>query len=298
MRISFSSLSTTTTTTFYSEYAEAIERNLKQIGLTVDLLFPNSEVPIGKVLHNISSRGCLYAIIVTPENLDRRSMSVNILYGQTEEHRNMPAEDALDFIEKDYITLRRGRDNCDKNVPFHALKTQTVPSQGFKHPDSVQYLITLLYENRSLTVLQYDCLIKYMQEQREIQYKIELGGPTADFTPPVGGFGQQQSSNFGGNSSFGGQNRMPEPERPPPRNLEAEKEAELQQKLLSILNKPPITGIPNDVRPTDNLFDTTDRDAFAAAPSNSRDNAPSQLLNDPKVQKALDSLFQSNQFNF
>lgn len=258
------------------------------MGLSVDLLFPNSDVPIGKVLHSISSRGCLYAIIVSQENLDRRSITVNILYGQPEEHRNMPAEDALDFIEKDYNTLRRGRDDCDKNVPFHALKTQSVPSQGFKHPDSIQYLLTLLYETRSLTVLQYDCVIKYLQEQRETQYSVELGGPSGDFTSSD--FGHNPSK-YSAGTSFAGNTRPNEPEK---RNTEAETEAELQKKILNILNKPPITDFGNkpQSRSADNNQYNNDTDF------NKGDSQP-QILNDPKVQKALDSLFSnSHSLNF
>ena len=47
----------------------------------VDLLFPNDDVPIGKVLANISSRGCLYAILVMPQNEEYRSLTLNILHG-------------------------------------------------------------------------------------------------------------------------------------------------------------------------------------------------------------------------
>lgn len=63
------------------EYAEYIEHRLKSIGLTVDLLFPNEDVPIGRVLANISSRGCLYAVLVMPINEEHRSLTLNILYG-------------------------------------------------------------------------------------------------------------------------------------------------------------------------------------------------------------------------
>jgi hypothetical protein len=63
------------------EYAEYIEHRLKQLGLTVDLLFPNEEVPIGRVLANISSRGSLYAIVVMPQNEEHRSLTLNILHG-------------------------------------------------------------------------------------------------------------------------------------------------------------------------------------------------------------------------
>lgn len=51
------------------------------MGLTVDLLFPNEEVPLGRVLANISGRGTLYAIVVTPDNEELRSLTLNILYG-------------------------------------------------------------------------------------------------------------------------------------------------------------------------------------------------------------------------
>lgn len=269
---------------FYSEYAEAVERNLKQMGLTVDLLFPNNDVPIGKVLHSISSRGCLYAILVNQQHQDNRSISLNILYGQPVEHRNIPVEDALDMIEKDFEKLRRGRDSCDGNVPFHTLKTQSIPSQGFKHPDSMQYLITLLYENRSLTVLQFDTVIKYLQEQREVQYNVELGGPMGQFAPTAGG------------------SRITE-------TPEVENEKKLQEKILHILNKPPITGPPPSQEPAASLpsrsgdrFNQFNNQSYrdSAFPSTKNRNEATQppILNDPKVQKALDSLFSSNTFNF
>lgn len=66
---------------FCREYAEYIEQRLKSLGLIVDLLFPNEDVPIGRVLANISSRGCLYAILVMPQNEEHRSLTLDILHG-------------------------------------------------------------------------------------------------------------------------------------------------------------------------------------------------------------------------
>lgn len=65
----------------YREYAEYIEQRLKSLGLIVDLLFPNEDVPIGRVLANISSRGCLYAILIMPQNEEHRSLTLDILHG-------------------------------------------------------------------------------------------------------------------------------------------------------------------------------------------------------------------------
>lgn len=66
---------------FCREYAEIIESRLKKLGLTVDLLFPNEDVPLTRVLGNIASRGCLYAIVVAPTNKEHRSLTLNILHG-------------------------------------------------------------------------------------------------------------------------------------------------------------------------------------------------------------------------
>jgi hypothetical protein len=60
-------------------YAEAIEARLKNIGLRVDVLFPNPEIPPGKILDNIASRGVLFAIIVTPINEQHSSLTLNVL---------------------------------------------------------------------------------------------------------------------------------------------------------------------------------------------------------------------------
>lgn len=54
---------------------------LKKIGLTVDLLFPNEDVLLSRVLGNIASRGCLYAVVVTPINQEHHSLTLNILHG-------------------------------------------------------------------------------------------------------------------------------------------------------------------------------------------------------------------------
>lgn len=50
----------------------------------MDLLFPNEEVPLGRVLANIASRGTLYGLVVTQLSEEHRSVTVNILYGQTQ----------------------------------------------------------------------------------------------------------------------------------------------------------------------------------------------------------------------
>ncbi|SPP76223.1 uncharacterized protein LOC117579731 [Drosophila guanche] len=152
-----------------TKYAEYIEHRLRSIGMRVDVLFPNAEVMLGKVLANISSRGCLYAVLVTPQHESLNSITVNILYGVPAEHRNMPLEDAVTLIATDF-RLKAQRD---------AVNTTSMPvarpHHQRRHPDQMQQLIEMLADNRPLTALQYECIIKYVEVERQEQLKREVG---------------------------------------------------------------------------------------------------------------------------
>ncbi|KAK9876716.1 hypothetical protein WA026_014955 [Henosepilachna vigintioctopunctata] len=150
-----------------TEYAEYIESRLKALGLIVDLLFPNEDVPIGRVLANISSRGCLYAILVMPQNKENQSLTLNVLHGIPQEHRNMPIDDAFLFMSRNFEAYMRG-----ENVPPTDGSSQMTLND--KHPNSVQLLLNMLAENRLLTSVQYDKVLKYLEERRELQLKFEV----------------------------------------------------------------------------------------------------------------------------
>ncbi|XP_017768938.1 PREDICTED: PAX-interacting protein 1 [Nicrophorus vespilloides] len=208
-----------------TEYAEYIEQHLKSLGLIVDLLFPNEDVPIGRVLANISSRGCLYAILIMPQNEEHRSLTLNVLHGVPEEHRNMPADDAFVFITRNFEAYMRGG-STDTQSDKLTLNS--------RHPENIQVVINLLAENRQIKTSQYDRLIKYLEERRVLQGQFEISeGIDGGVVPHV------------------------------------TKQAELQSRIMSILNK-------------------KEEDLPRITEKSGPENAP--LLNDPSVQKALDSL--------
>lgn len=63
------------------DYAENIEARLKSFSMMVDLLFPPPDITPSQVLRDLSQRRCLYAIFVTAENENHRSLTLNILHG-------------------------------------------------------------------------------------------------------------------------------------------------------------------------------------------------------------------------
>lgn len=182
----------------YRKYAEFVEDRLKKIGMRVDVLFPNEDVMLNQVLSNISARGCLYAILVTPQHEALNSITVNILYGIPAEHRNMPLEDAIALVTTDFRSKKQ----------HDALNSSQMNPNQSRHPDTMQHLIEMLADNRQLTGLQYECVIKYLEKQREQQLKLELGEANA----------------------------LAKLQEPDP-------EIELQKRILNVMNKPSVTEI-------------------------------------------------------
>ncbi|KAG7211887.1 hypothetical protein KM043_011098 [Ampulex compressa] len=247
-----------------TEYAEAIEMRLQKIGLTVDLLFPNEDVLLSRVLGNIASRGCLYAVVVIPINQEHHSLTLNILHGLPQEHRNMPVEDAINLISRDFSNYKAGGRSVPLNTPF----------ANERHPDAIQVLLNMLADNHQLTVLQYDRVIKYLEIKREEQVQVELGD--AKDLPTTTTL-----------------------------TVSDPKQAELQSRILNILNSnktsssvpapspvPAPTPTPAPVPPANWAAASTT--ATTSTTTTTTGVSPSPLLNDPTVQKALDSLLQGN----
>ncbi|XP_039283648.1 nuclear receptor coactivator 5 isoform X2 [Nilaparvata lugens] len=253
-------------------YADYIERRLKEIGLTVDVLFPNDDVPLGRILANISGRGALYAIVITPTNEQHRSLTVNILYGQHQEHRNMPLEDAVSLIRRTFQSYMRGERELPGTIGGYEV-----------HPDAIQTLFNLLKENRQLTVLQYDKVIRYLQDKREKQLKLEVGDDASDL-PSL------KESNSNSNSASAA--------------VPVVKQQELQSRIMNILKKkgavpaadeaPAPVPAPDQWRgaasePPANSHASSANTHVPSANQQQQQQPPAPLLN-PNVQKAIDSL--------
>ena len=138
-------------------YGEMIESRLKNIGLKVDVLFPNPKVDLDKVLNNIANRGVVFAIMVGPNNAEHHSVTLNILQGEQQTHRNMPLDDALAMIAQIYETNMNNK------------------GQSMAMPEDVKNVFGFLMDSRPLSVMEYDKLIKYLVKKREVMLKNEYG---------------------------------------------------------------------------------------------------------------------------
>jgi hypothetical protein len=114
------------------------------------------------------------------------------------EHRDIPAEDGIRFIYNDFANKTKGISQY----------------KGNQHPDAVQTLLKTLADNRSLTVMQYDHLMKYLSQRREMQVKTEIGEEIPMQVDPIPATAAA-------------------PQQPEPKD----KQKEMQQKILEALDK-------------------------------------------------------------
>lgn len=177
-------------------YAEAVEARLKNMGLTVDVLFPNPDIPLGKVLGNIAGRGVMYAVCVAPDNELHRSLTVNVLQGEQQEHRNMPLDEAMSFIGKSFSRFIEkptagavgGAQLGFARAGPAATSSGSEQLPPFGHPNDIRTILGFLIDDRPMSIMEYDKLIKYLATRRESTLKAEYGMniPAHLLLPPVG----------------------------------------------------------------------------------------------------------------
>lgn len=138
-----------------ARYAEYIEYRVKILGLIVDLLFPKMHISVTSILANISTKGCLYAILIRPENEEYKTLTLYILHGIPQEHKNVPMESALAILRSNFYSyVQRNKLN------------ESVRSTPYRNPKKIQLIPNLLTNSRQFLTVQgkYD-----LQNRRECE---------------------------------------------------------------------------------------------------------------------------------
>ena len=98
------------------------------------------------------------------ESMNKRCVWVNPV---STEHRNMPVEEAFALLSSSF-KHRQGMDSGNSDRRMQAAAGIDA------HPPNIQLLINLLQENRPLSVPEYDRLIRYLNERRDRQSRLEM----------------------------------------------------------------------------------------------------------------------------
>ncbi|GBM92262.1 Nuclear receptor coactivator 5 [Araneus ventricosus] len=198
-------------------YAESVEARIKDLGILVDVLFLKDEALLTQTIDDIARRGSLYAMVISPQNETHGSVTVNILHGTPQEHRNMPLDDALKLVARNFhehIRLQREKMERERAERGPYIGTVTADRE-------MQVLLRMLADGRWISVSETDAVIRYLSERRDRMQNVP-GEDRGRRMPPI------PSSDI---------KRDIPPFKPKDDIDVAQKEQDLQNRIMNIMNQ-------------------------------------------------------------
>ncbi|CAF0751595.1 unnamed protein product [Didymodactylos carnosus] len=106
------------------DYADEIESRLRTHGMVTSILLLREDYSLTQAVDSSAKRQCLFAVIAMPLHEQKRTASFHILYGQTEEHRNLSLEDGYhilltNFIEYQEMLRKRATSTTDQSATYN-----------------------------------------------------------------------------------------------------------------------------------------------------------------------------------
>lgn len=163
-------------------YAKQIEARLRGMKMIANVININDELTLPALMEAANRKKLPYVIVVRRQNEVHHSLTLNILHGAPQEHRNMPYEDAMKLIARNFeaylIELRAksarsvtplvpppsGRPVLPPTHVVPAAVPSVVAKPEFVLPDSdTHYLLNLLADNRYLTLDELHKVLRYLE---------------------------------------------------------------------------------------------------------------------------------------
>ncbi|KAG5666778.1 hypothetical protein PVAND_014788 [Polypedilum vanderplanki] len=141
---------------YLRNYAEDIKNLISDLGLKSNIFISSPSFELNKLLKKFKDEFIEVVVYINKKNQQMKSLCVIFLQREAVRHDNIPSNDAIKLIYKH-------------------IKIESQNPLYFKHPTFINKFLEDLIHNQSLTVLQYDSLIEYLNELKEEQKKFEIG---------------------------------------------------------------------------------------------------------------------------
>ncbi|XP_067935159.1 nuclear receptor coactivator 5-like [Watersipora subatra] len=146
-------------------FCRLIDKKVKEFGMLTNMQIANGEHLLKRAVEEAARMTVPYTICVTANNEQHRSLTLNILHGVPQEHRNMPLDDAMPFLSR----------NFDNFVELMKQKINAI--NEWVAPDkNVSYLMNSLAEGRRLSRDEVMLIDKYVQS---VLQKLEMSSRAA-----------------------------------------------------------------------------------------------------------------------
>lgn len=158
----------------FLDYPKSLRQCLQERGLSVEMLYLQAESGLTRALQDVRADGSPLCILVEQKNVALSSCTVIIFSESLKIHRNMPKDQALDFVQAEY---NRGllkeispRDPADIAAQASQLLDDFLDREKIaRHtvPSEIRHLISLLADGVHMYPEELESISEYITSRQE-----------------------------------------------------------------------------------------------------------------------------------
>uniref|UniRef100_W5K7Q9 Si:ch211-216l23.2 n=1 Tax=Astyanax mexicanus TaxID=7994 RepID=W5K7Q9_ASTMX len=172
------------------DYPKSLGHCLQERGLSVEMLYLQTESGLTRALQDVRSDGSPLCILVEQTNVTLSSCTVIIFSESLKIHRNMPKDQALEFVMVEFRRLgggRRQHESADAAARTTELTDDYLERAKLEHhfmPSTTRHLLFLMAEGLHLYSEELATIAEYVQNhQKRLQGEQAWISPTKP--PPL-----------------------------------------------------------------------------------------------------------------
>ncbi|XP_034282361.1 nuclear receptor coactivator 5-like isoform X2 [Pantherophis guttatus] len=155
-----------------AEYSTAIGHRLQDHGLVVEMIYLTSESGLTRALQEVKNDGSPFCVLVEPSNVTLSSCTVIMLHQTIKIHRNMPMEDALALIAKEFEEIFAEHEQQQRTEISHKAADladgflERELYESYHVPLGIRHLLFLLSEGKHLYMEELNSISDYLKTRR------------------------------------------------------------------------------------------------------------------------------------
>ncbi|KAL6479049.1 hypothetical protein MHYP_G00124820 [Metynnis hypsauchen] len=161
-----------------SDYPKSLGHCLQDRGLSVEMLYLQAESGLTRALQDVRSDGSPLCILVEQTNVTLSSCTVIIFSESLKIHRNMPKDQAMEFVVEEFGRLssgRRQRDSVEAETQVTELTDDYLERAKLEcHfvPSTTRHLLFLMAEGLHLYPEELSTIAEYIQNRQDHLQKL------------------------------------------------------------------------------------------------------------------------------
>ncbi|GAA6229783.1 nuclear receptor coactivator 5 isoform X1 [Lates japonicus] len=173
------------------DYPKSLSQCLQERGLSVEMLYLQAESGLTRALQDVRADGSPLCILVEQTNIALSSCTVIIFSESLKIHRNMPKDQAMDFVAAEYsrglVKERPPRDPADIAAQASQLLDDFLDREKIERysvPSETRQLLSLLAEGVHLYSEELETISEYVRSRQEHIQASNIEGERGNMLPP------------------------------------------------------------------------------------------------------------------